>query len=86
MNTRFLRFPEVQARVGGYTRVHIDRLEKQGKFPKRVKIGANAVGWAENEIDAWMKEKMVEREAAGQSGGVAHHAMNGADGREHVGA
>ncbi|MBP2302563.1 helix-turn-helix transcriptional regulator [Azospirillum picis] len=59
--TKLLRFPDVQARVG-YTRVHIDRLERGGRFPKRVQIGARAVAWVESEIEDWLRRKMDSRE------------------------
>ncbi len=84
MSKRLLRFPEVQARVGGYTREWLGRLEKQGKFPRRIKINGSSrqggVAWAEDEIDAWVKAKMQgrEQETAGLQGG--------GDGRGHVAA
>jgi prophage regulatory protein len=44
--------------------MHIDRLEKAGKFPKRVRVGANAVAWIEEEIDGWQKAKADARSPA----------------------
>lgn len=38
-----------------YTPQHIARLEKIGRFPKRVHLGPNRVGWFENDIRAWME-------------------------------
>ena len=57
---RILRFPQVKERVP-YSRMHIDRLEKAGKFPQRIKLGDNAVGWFESEIDAWVEAKAAQR-------------------------
>jgi prophage regulatory protein len=37
-----------------YTSQHILRLEKQGKFPKRLQIGSRRVGWYLSEIEAWL--------------------------------
>ena len=37
-----------------YTPQHILRLEKQGKFPKRIRIGARRVGWWLHEVLAWL--------------------------------
>ncbi len=37
-----------------YTPQHILRLEKQGKFPKRIKIGERRVGWWLHEVMAWL--------------------------------
>lgn len=83
MSNRLLRFPEVQARVG-YSRDHLSRLEKAGKFPKRVKLNGSApqspVAWVEDEIDAWVKQKMQDREREATS------LQGGGDGREHVAA
>ncbi|WP_421671031.1 helix-turn-helix transcriptional regulator [Rahnella sp. EDr1-12] len=31
-------------------------LEKEGKFPKRIKIGVTAMGWRLSEIQAWIKD------------------------------
>lgn len=37
---------------------HVLRLEKMGKFPKRIKIGERRVGWRLSEIEAWLVERM----------------------------
>lgn len=40
----------------------IARWEKDGTFPKRVKIGkAGLCAWPEAEVDAWIKARMSER-------------------------
>ena len=41
--------------------VTIWRMEKAGKFPKRVQIGGNAVGWLASEINNWIDQKADER-------------------------
>lgn len=61
--SRFLRQPEVKARVGLST-MQIWRLEKQGKFPRRCKIGENSVGWLESEIDEFINTRVAARDAA----------------------
>jgi prophage regulatory protein len=53
---RSLRFSEVQALVP-YSRMHIDRLEKAGKFPKRFRLGAGRVIWKQSEVAAWLEAK-----------------------------
>ena len=35
-----------------FSRQHITRLEKAGKFPKRVRLGQNRIGWVYDEIVA----------------------------------
>lgn len=44
-----------------YTRQHLSRLEKQGKFPKRVRIGENRVAWVETEIDEHKARRIAAR-------------------------
>lgn len=40
-----------------YTPQHILRLEKRGKFPKRIQIGARRVGWYLAEVEAWLGQR-----------------------------
>ena len=47
------------------------RLERQNKFPKRIKIGDPAaqngrVAWSRAEIEAWRAERMAARRAVGK--------------------
>ena len=46
-----------------YSRVHIYRLVKAGKFPAPIKVGQNRIGWIESEIDEWLNAKIAERDA-----------------------
>lgn len=46
-----------------YSLSHIARLEKAGKFPKRILLGENRVGWIESEVAGWVQERMDRREA-----------------------
>jgi prophage regulatory protein len=57
-----LAFHDLADRGVRFSRMHVDRLERLGKFPKRVKIGANSVAWIESEIDAWVDEKIAARD------------------------
>lgn len=50
-------------RLVPYTDVHIWRLEKADKFPKRIRLGANRVGWSLIEIMDWVEARKAEREA-----------------------
>jgi prophage regulatory protein len=40
-----------------YTPHHILRLEKAGKFPRRIRLGQNRVGWYLSEIEAWVASR-----------------------------
>ena len=46
-----------------YSYAHIARLEKAGKFPKRVRLGPCRVGWVESEVEDWIKARIAERDA-----------------------
>ena len=41
---------------------HIARLKKAGRFPKRVNLGPNRVGWVEDEVVDWLQERLDSRE------------------------
>ncbi len=63
MAERILRLPQVQE-VCGVGRSTLYDWINAGKFPKPVKLGVRAVGWAETEIDAWLEARMSERKVA----------------------
>ncbi len=46
-----------------YTPQHIARLEAAGQFPKRVQLGPNRVAWVMSEVDAWVNERIANRDA-----------------------
>ncbi len=45
-----------------YSPQHIARLEKAGKFPKRIQLGPNRVGWVEDEVLIWLQHRLDCRE------------------------
>jgi prophage regulatory protein len=66
---RILRQREVIARTG-LSAMTLWRREHQNPptFPRRIKLGPNAVGWLESEIDDFIKQRIAERD------GVADNA------------
>jgi prophage regulatory protein len=46
-----------------WSKPHIWRLEKAGKFPRRVPIGASRYGYVESEVDEHISEKIAQRDA-----------------------
>lgn len=44
-----------------YSGQHIGRLERAGKFPRRVPLGENRVGWVLSEIKAWLAARKARR-------------------------
>jgi prophage regulatory protein len=64
---RILRLRDVEERVG-LRRANIYRRAATGTFPKPIRLGPNASGWIESEIDAWLAERVAARDA--QAGAV----------------
>jgi prophage regulatory protein len=46
-----------------YSPAHIARLEAAGLFPKRVRLGQGRVGWVEEEVNGWLRERIALRDA-----------------------
>jgi prophage regulatory protein len=62
---RFVRFSQLKPEYGiGWSRVHIDRLGRAGKFPAKVHLGPNTIGWWSDEIEAFLEARSAERTAA----------------------
>jgi prophage regulatory protein len=49
-----------------YSRDHLRRLTKSGKFPKPVAVGDHRIGWIETEVDQWLADKQRQRDAAAE--------------------
>jgi prophage regulatory protein len=45
-----------------YSPQHIARLEKAGSFPKRVRLGQCRVGWVEEEVMDWLRQRIARRD------------------------
>lgn len=60
-----------------YTPQHIYRLEREGSFPARIRLGANRVGWRLTDVEAWFASRPTAR-APSQNSGHANKAPHGA--------
>lgn len=40
---------------------HLNRIENEGIFPKRIKIGKRKIGWSLHEVIAWMEHQKDSR-------------------------
>lgn len=49
-------------RLVPYCDQHLGRLERAGKFPKRLKLGENRVGWLLCEVETWIGARKAERD------------------------
>lgn len=67
MTMKLLSYDELKPSKGiAYSKTQIWRLEKSGQFPKRVSLTDNSNGrhgWVESEIDAWIKDRIAQRDA-----------------------
>ena len=74
MAEAILRLPVVKQRTG-LSRSEIYRREALGEFPRRVSIGARAVGWLEGEVEEWVKSRLRQtRTGMTQQRGNRHGA------------
>ena len=55
---QILRLPAV-CRATGLGRSMVYQLEAANRFPRRIKIGARAVGWIEAEIQSWLADRII---------------------------
>ena len=55
---KFLRLPSVCERTG-LSRTQVYRLEAEGKFPRRVKLGLSTSAWVESEIQGWAAARIA---------------------------
>jgi len=56
MNDHVLRVPDVVKKTG-LSRGTIWRMEKQGKFPSRVKLTDYAIGYRNSEVETWLTNR-----------------------------
>lgn len=61
--TTLLRLPEVLSRTR-LSRTRLYDMIDRGEFPKPAKIGLRAVAWVGAEVEAWIAERIADREAA----------------------
>lgn len=59
MTCRFLRLPDVRAKVG-LSRSTIYLRMSKGQFPQTVKLGERSVAWIDSDIDDWIEERINE--------------------------
>jgi len=66
MVDRFMRLPEVVARVG-MKRSTIYRRIQAGEFPAPRKLAVNISAWPESAIDAWVAQMMESTDPSSPS-------------------
>ncbi|CAD6874250.1 helix-turn-helix transcriptional regulator [Methylomonas fluvii] len=70
MSKRILKQPEVlgKTKLGESS---LKRMVKSGAFPAPIRLGdGRSIGWIESEIDGWIDQKAIERDAANAEAGA----------------
>lgn len=63
MTLKLVSKKDLRLRYGiPYSLQHIARLEAAGKFPHRIKLGQCRVAYVEEEIEAWISERIAHRQ------------------------
>lgn len=65
--SKIVRVQEVQHRTG-MSKTTIDRLERAGRFPARVRITDRAIGWYEEEVLNWLSSRQLVNNDISQRG------------------
>lgn len=63
VTTIILRLPTVKTRTG-LARSTIYLRIAQGTFPEPIRLGGRAVGWLENEVQAWLDARVLASRSA----------------------
>ncbi len=58
------RLPQIKARTG-LSRSEIYRRIALDEFPAPIKLGVRASAWSKHEVDAWIAQRIAERDAKG---------------------
>ena len=45
-----------------YSDMHVWRMEQAGRFPKRIRLGENRIGWSLRELQEWIAARKMERD------------------------
>ena len=53
---KILKVTQVEDKTA-LSRFTINRLEKAGEFPRRIRLGKNSVGWHEAEVIEWIDSR-----------------------------
>jgi prophage regulatory protein len=64
---RLLSYRDLLSRGIPYSKVQLWRLERDGKFPQRVRLSYKHHGWPEAEIDSFIRDRMSQRQGYGRA-------------------
>ena len=58
---RVLRYGDLKQFGIPWTRTHLRRLQRAGRFPHHVQLGERTIGWLADEIDGWLRARAAAR-------------------------
>jgi prophage regulatory protein len=61
MSQVLVPYDALKAKGITFSKMHIWRLEKAGKFPVHVQVSAQRIAWVESEIDDWIADRIAAR-------------------------
>ena len=61
---RLVVFKELKSMFGvPYSKMHLSRLEREGKFPRRSHLSPNRAVWNAKEISEWVGDRLSQKPA-----------------------
>jgi len=63
---RLLSADDLRARGVRLSKSQLYNLMKKGSFPRPIKVGGRSVAWPEAEIEAWLQQRIDDRDEAVQ--------------------
>jgi prophage regulatory protein len=70
---KIIRLPAVEVKTGLKHSCIYQKIT-EGSFPRPVPLGPKAVGWVEAEVDAWIDERVAERDGKQADSFKGEHA------------
>jgi prophage regulatory protein len=59
--SRLLIFSDEVYALVHYSAQQLRRLEENGQFPRRFRIGKNRIAWLRGEVEQWLNDRLGER-------------------------
>jgi prophage regulatory protein len=71
MSQMLVSYDALKAKGITFSKMHVWRLEKAGKFPMHVQVSTQRIAWVESEIDQWIADRIAARPTRSVSAQVA---------------
>jgi len=64
MSKKLLAFDELRPKGVPFSKPHLNKEIRNGRFPRPIKLGGNTNAWIESEVDAWIEARIADRDSA----------------------